>query len=629
MTSSLLEFVKLICLNFNDKSLKEYELSSNTVQKVNVIMSKTIKNTLFERLANSPFSLSIDGSSDAFGSSYLGVFVKFIEEGDEVLRSKLLAIIPIGTCSTGEILHNKLKAHILSDEKIIRNFMGLCTDEGSNMVGPFKGVGARLKTDFPYIVNMKDPSHLYNKIFEKALKAIPTDILTMIDNITSHFNYSSQHGALLREIQEKNNLNKLSVLDFGRTRWLSLRNTVERLLNIWPSLQLYFSEHGTEKQKKFFTLEKECYLKVLYLLSNKLNGFNEYFQTEELYYNEIANKFKEGFVVFCNAVLKNDYQNEDFAKLFSFPFEEKEDKYILEDQHDQSLISKLLSNEEFTQQFLHKYNNLKELLSADDLSVSVRKEISSCAIRFILITLKYMKKKLPFEDELIEQVQVIFLEEFNKNYWLSLGTRFSNILNTDKLKESFVNELDNFQFNFKKYKQIPILSSSPIQMWKSFKKPYPTMYLLAMVLIVLPHSSVCLERMFSQLRDIKTLKRNRLTIENLEACILNFEHFKSDKIHIIDAMKLDYLKNNIMKAKPQVIHSDSLSPDQINQEAHQNTINDKSEQEVDEDDQNSEDEVDFVYDFGEDFDPNNIQAYLGKTQSRVRILTSTKKVKEN
>jgi len=117
-----------------------------------------------------------------------------------------------------------------------------------------------------------------------------------------------------------------------------------------------------------------------------------------------------------------------------------------------------------------------------------------------------MKKKLPFENELTEQAQVIFLEEFNKNYWLSLGTRFSNILNTDKLKENFINELDNFQFNFKRYKQIPSYTSSSIQMWKGFKKPYPTMYLLGMALMVLPYSSVCLEQIFSQLRDIKTLK---------------------------------------------------------------------------------------------------------------------------
>ena len=315
---------------------------------------------------------------------------------------------------------------------------------------------------------------------------------------------------------------------------------------------------------------------------------------------------------------------------FHYLSKKKEDKYILEDKHDQSITNKLLSHEDFAQQFFYKYLNLKDLLIGNDLSSSVRKGISSCAIRFILIALKYMKKKLPFENELIEQAQVIFLEEFNKNYWLSLGSRFSNILNTDKLKENFINELDNFQFNFKKYKQIPSYTSSPIQMWKGFKKPYPTMYLLAMALMVLPYSSVCLERIFSQLRDIKTLKRNRLTIENLEACILNFEHFRSDEIHIVDAMKLDYLKSNIMKAKPEITHADSLNSDQLNQKTHQNIINENPESGVDENDEKCEDNVDFIYDFGEDFDPNNIQSYLGKTKSKVKILMPmTKKVKLN
>jgi len=47
MTSPLLDFVKHICTSFNNESLKQYELSSNTVQKINIIMSKTLKNTLF------------------------------------------------------------------------------------------------------------------------------------------------------------------------------------------------------------------------------------------------------------------------------------------------------------------------------------------------------------------------------------------------------------------------------------------------------------------------------------------------------------------------------------------------------------------------------------------------------
>jgi len=78
------------------------------------------------------------------------------------------------------------------------------------------------------------------------------------------------------------------------------------------------------------------------------------------------------------------------------------------------------------------------------------------------------------------------------------------------------------------------------------KKIYPTIHTLVSALLVLPHSSVCVVRIFSKLRDIKTLKRNRLTVEHLKACILNFEHFSRADIHIVDQMKLTYLKSKVI-----------------------------------------------------------------------------------
>jgi hAT family C-terminal dimerisation region len=44
---------------------------------------------------------------------------------------------------------------------------------------------------------------------------------------------------------------------------------------------------------------------------------------------------------------------------------------------------------------------------------------------------------------------------------------------------------------------------------------------LAKALAVLPHSSIDVERAFSALKDIKNIKRSRLTIEHQEACLLS------------------------------------------------------------------------------------------------------------
>ena len=264
------------------------------------------------------------------------------------------------------------------------------------------------------------------------------------------------------------------------------------------------------------------------------------------------NKFQEGYVVFCNSVLKEEFKSEEFDELFSLPFEIKKDGSILESKHDDSIQFRLLTTEEFQIQFLFKYQGMETLFQA--LDSQVREDISNCAMNFIILALKHMKLKLPFQNETLEQSQVIFLEKFDKNYWLHLKAHFPNIIKTDQMKERFVNELDNFQYNFKKIKSSLGFELSPIQIWKGLKKTYPTMYVLATALMTLPHSSVCVERIFSKLRDIKTLKRNRLSIENLEACIINFEHFETAQIHIVDQMKIDYLKSRIQKVEnPQTL----------------------------------------------------------------------------
>ena len=501
----LLSFIQHICANFGLTFIKEYDITRNTVQKINNVISQTLKVSIFERLESSPFSLSLDGASDRFGKSFLAVCAKYVDENHDSVNSKLLSIIPLGGSSTGEVLYEKIKETILKNERIESNFMGICTDEGPNMVGKDKGIASRLQKEYAYLVNMSDPSHLYNTIFKKALKAIPMKVIDMINDITHQFS-SNQQKALLQEIQIENNLPKLAISDFGKTRWLSLKMTLSRLLETWNALKLYFNRYGTKKQKTYFNPANECYLKVLSVLTNKLSGFNEYFQTEDLFYNEITNKFQEGYVVFCNTILQEPHQSEDFSLLFSLQFESQKDTEILEKLYDVTYKDIICCNEQFELQFLHKYFNIKDLFTMIDSET--KDEIRSSAFNFIILTLKHMKKKLPFKDKLIEQSKVIFLEEFNKSHWLSLGERFYNILRTDKMKESFVNEMDNFQFNFKKYKQISNLGTSPIQIWKGLKKTYPTMYTLAMSLLVLPHSSVCVERIFSKLRDIKTLKRN-------------------------------------------------------------------------------------------------------------------------
>jgi len=69
-----------------------------------------------------------------------------------------------------------------------------------------------------------------------------------------------------------------------------------------------------------------------------------------------------------------------------------------------------------------------------------------------------------------------------------------------------------------------------LHQWKLSASRFPITFKLARAIQVLPYSSVSIERKFSELTDIKTLKRNRLSVENLQACLFVKQECKDDDL---------------------------------------------------------------------------------------------------
>jgi len=60
----------------------------------------------------------------------------------------------------------------------------------------------------------------------------------------------------------------LEILKLSKTRWLSWRNSTERIIELWPGLKKYFEEHGNKTQKEFFTEKNELSVRILLLLTH-------------------------------------------------------------------------------------------------------------------------------------------------------------------------------------------------------------------------------------------------------------------------------------------------------------------------------------------------------------------------
>ena len=204
----------------------------------------------------------------------------------------------------------------------------------------------------------------------------------------------------------------------------------------------------------------------------------------------------------------------------------------------------LASKEEFEKDFFSHFEAVQRILQ--EVRPETRKNIVTCAYNFIALCTKHMKKKLPFLDEVLNNSSIIFLHDscLDMEVWNKLKNRFTNVIENEKMRENFSTQVEQFNFHYRKIKANYIKPSySILQVWHSLSEEFPTLSILARALCVLPTSTVNLERTFSKLKEVKSPKRNRLTVENLEACLLTQQYFGTNVIVIKPKLILEMIES--------------------------------------------------------------------------------------
>jgi len=192
-----------------------------------------------------------------------------------------------------------------------------------------------------------------------------------------------------------------------------------------------------------------------------------------------------------------------------------------------------------------KYFNLKHdefETYSKKMQPEFAKDLYNYARQFIIEMIVRMKEIIPFKNEVLESVDVIKLEGINESKWTTLAKQFTNIVPSNEFN-AFKNQLDIFAWNFPELKSYFNSSNQNlINFWTSNKIiDYPILKKLALACLTLPYSTVSVERSFSILRDIQRPKRNNLSAEAVEACLLSHHSLNaSESFLITNDMKKKY-----------------------------------------------------------------------------------------
>ena len=288
--TSLLQFMRRIADQYGYETLNNISIYD---KKINFIakdcMARGIQEKYFSELESSPFSISLDCGSDKSGKSFFGLSIYYFQSQDKNQpQTRLLALLELEESHTGKVIYDKVNKFLFSrknGEILKKNFIGLCADHGSNMISTNKsniildtgkGVSNRFLQDFNYLFIVHDYAHAFNLVIEEAVSKFPGEVLNVVNGICSFFSRSPQQKAKFYRFQAKtSNKPPLEVRRYTPKRWSSLKECLDRILELETPLTAFFMKYGTSSQKEYLKKEHLLYLKMLSCLLGKLHFYTK------------------------------------------------------------------------------------------------------------------------------------------------------------------------------------------------------------------------------------------------------------------------------------------------------------------------------------------------------------------
>jgi len=146
-----------------------------------------------------------------------------------------------------------------------------------------------------------------------------------IYELNNHFSFP-QRVAVLYSIQKRHNLPLLKPKKYGKTRWLSLNETIERLIEIWDSLKIYMNEQKQCLNIQEMLNSEKFYLHICFIhnILKRLNKYNIILQNHSLPIGDLKATIEECYDSISYLVLKPDRMEVAKGKRLSVNWENLE-----------------------------------------------------------------------------------------------------------------------------------------------------------------------------------------------------------------------------------------------------------------------------------------------------------------
>lgn len=458
----------------------------------------------------------MDETTDISVKKQCALAVIFCDEDDLLVCTKFCDIYEV-TSGKGEDLANGLVNWIKGKHIPLKNFVGFASDTTNSMVGQHNSVFSHLKEKVPHIACIKCSCHMIHLVASKSCLKLPRFVEDFLRSVGSHFSRSSCRQDKLKQFQEFFKTDMHKILSPSATRWLSLKACVDRTLEQYHILSEYFRVEAFEDPSKvtdeiLTTLNNKLtkiYLEFMSYVLELFNDFNRLFQSEK----PLLHQLKPEVHKLIKTIASNYMQ---------FNYCKTTDAYKIE-----------YANPRFFLPLDKIYLGVAAQTSMEELKKEIPEpatqitDFKKTCLAYYIESLKQITQRFDFADPLYDIIEDIInpakAQRFETKDLSSLLNRFPNVVdNIDitQLHKEWRNHafLDHQELNLSPDLSVENYWLKVLKMKDACEEPmFPNLKKVIMLILVLPFSNACVERVFSQLKLIKTDNRNRLYTNTIAA----------------------------------------------------------------------------------------------------------------
>ena len=249
----------------DSKIAKEYASKRTKTTQIIHTFSKDIQSTINRVIAQEPYSISTDGSSDRGSENQLyPIVIRYYNSSLGRVVTSLHSLPAIEGASTGENIFQLMNVAVKENWK---NCIAYCSDNAATMMGRKTGVAGHIARTQESVFITGCTCHLIHLAAGKAASKLPLKVNDLMYDVTHYMELSSKRVKGFKEFQMLCGADMVKLVKHCSTRWLSLEQSILRVLDQWYPLICFFTKE-VEKMKprsskrKYDGKEKEDAKKV-------------------------------------------------------------------------------------------------------------------------------------------------------------------------------------------------------------------------------------------------------------------------------------------------------------------------------------------------------------------------------